>query len=402
MWERKHLHCIKWSNLPYSLVALLASLWIICGSLELRTSNRLNNHIGKCKIDVAATSKSVDAEMLGAKRLASRSVKTSAMVTSIGTNTYLTQDQWPGQNTPSALDKILAADVAIGFTSIRFPIHWDWVACNADGTYDFTVYENAVRACVKYGLQPLIVVLSQNVAAPSSEWGGDNGFPTSLADMNSYANFVTAVAENLGPLVPSGLVIEIGNEPNHASNDVTKAAAYTTLFQLCRSRVSTRARLAGPAVSTWQDSSDAHVSSTVFTAECLRRGMKPDVLTAHLYNGIGSPSALMSLGQQFARLAGTTPLWITECGYPSGPPGNTNAVDPSTQASNLLYEVKNFPKFAAKVFVYEDRDEAWIQSSSTAPQEGYFGVMISPAESALKVSGRALKAYLHGVTSTEK
>jgi hypothetical protein len=298
-------------------------------------------------------------------------------------------------------------DREIGFTSIRVPMYWDDVDPQANGTYDFTAYENAIKSIVAAGLQPVIVALTTHSKLASTQWGaGGLGFPVTQSDMNLYATYVAAAAKDFQNVAPSNLVIEIGNEPNLLSNNVTRADSYTALYKLCRKTALSNVKLAGPVVSTFQDGSSSTVPSTTYAERCvLSDGLRPDIFTVHLYNGIGAPSALIQSEQRLLAIARGIPFWITECGYPSGPQGNSNAVSQGQQAYNLNYEARTFTAVgAAKVFFYDDRDtEGWCTGTGNAscvdpaqtssPQEGYFGLMDHSRN--LKPSGEILKNYIH-------
>jgi hypothetical protein len=262
-----------------------------------------------------------------------------------------------------------------------------------------------------YGLTPLFNIQTSNAAVAGTTWGNKgDGFPITSPSISAFIAFVQQANKQLSPLLPGGQIyMEISNEPNLFSNDVTKATEYATLFKACRANLPNNVKLLGPAITTYVAPDGSSASGILYLKQFLK-SMTPDIVSVHLYQG--DPSYLLGEENQILSVIGKLDLWISEFGYPTGPIGNQDSVSDEVQANNDVMELQQFLSAGAKkAFVYGDRDEiGWCAGTNNpkcpvlvepdTPQEGYFGIM--DHEWRLKPSGRAIRNFILGSTSHAK
>jgi hypothetical protein len=292
-----------------------------------------------------------------------------------------------------------SAIAALGCDLIRYPVQWSNYE-TASGTYSGS-YETAIATDLSandaVGLKTLMTV----VGAPSWSNGGIGQFGVPTATLSTFSGYYATMMAHAVTNHP-GRVWELWNEadgnvyllPNGSAASGTYdaieaalAACYVSIVQAAY----TAMKAADPTCIVVAGAL-ASIGHTNFYDHCVSLGMVGyyDIFSIHLYNDpptypdptLAFAAALNTFQADRAASGDTTPLWVTEFGWPAYPAayqgtittGVNTAPAQSSLITNFLQGMKNRGDIAAAIyFKYSDSRAAPVDGTDSSPPY-FFGL----------------------------
>jgi polysaccharide biosynthesis protein PslG len=296
--------------------------------------------------------------------------------------------QWLGQ---TALGNELDAFNQIGAKWLRFDFDWADIQSAGPTSYNWTSYDNVVKAATSRGIKVLgMIGYTPSWAQPS----GCNSQKCPPANASTYANFAGAAAAHFAPLGVHAW--EIWNEPNVSGFWLPKPnpAQYTTMLKAAYTKIKaadpSATVVTGGTAAVDTTSDGTNLSSFDFDSGIYQNGGKGyfDALGQHPYcfvqlstncpNGYSLSSAWSQMADTPKNLVGlmqyhgdgSKKIWGTEFGAPTN---GTNAISEAAQATMITnaYTLWKTYSWAGPLFVYTFRDPG----TNTSDAEDWFGLV---------------------------
>lgn len=264
----------------------------------------------------------------------------------------------------------LEAMKAMGATSIRLNASWYWGQPNGPGSFDWTVFDQAVASIQKADLSADMII---DGCPPWAAASGAKGAFAQPASSAAFATWAGAVAARYG--TKGVRYFEIWNEPNisdfwspkpdPAAYTADLKAAYTAIKAVDPSAIVLSGGLA-PA-----DDNGTNYNPRTFLQDMYADGAESsfDGLGFHPYSYPDSPDTVASWSG-WSMMADTTPslrsimtkngdsgkkIWITEYGAPTSGP---NSVGETGQSTDLVQAISQIRKldWIGSFYIYTWRD----------------------------------------------
>lgn len=284
---------------------------------------------------------------------------------------------------------------ALGIGWVRYDIEWSNVE-TAPGQYNWSAYDQIVRAVSSRGLQSLAIIDYTPTWARRSECA--NTPMCAPADPGAYGRFAAAAAARYTPL---GIRYwEIWNEPNNANffQPGANASAYTALLRSAYpaiKRINHSATIVTGGTSP-ADTGGGYLSPPDFIRGIYTNGARGyfDAVAHHPYSYPFTPSNVHP-GSAWSQLTeihnimaangdGAKKIWATEYGAPTNGPGPTAVpgqwplqggwqVNEALQAIMLTDAISRYRSYswAGPFFWYSYQDAG----TSRSTVENFFGLL---------------------------
>jgi hypothetical protein len=306
-------------------------------------------------------------------------------VTASGTVVYGFSDPLLLSQSASVQVQQLEQMKALGVTSVRMDVGWNWVQNTGPDTYDWTAIDQGIASLRQVGLSAdLIIDQCPPWAAVSSAQGSVWAQPASAA---AFAKFAAAVAARYGP---KGVdYFEIWNEPNidrfwqpkpdPAAYTADLKAAYAAIKEVDPSAMVLSGGLAP----------DADTATTVdprtFLADMYADGAKGsfDGVGDHPYSYPTPPDDVESWSG-WSKMAETSPslrsimvengdsakkIWVTEYGAPTSGPDSVGDAGQSTELAQAMSQVSKL-SWIGSFYIY-----TWADASDQSAEDDGFGLL---------------------------
>ena len=278
----------------------------------------------------------------------------------------------------------LEAMKAMGATSVRLNASWYWGQPNGPGSFDWTVFDQAVASIQKVGLSADMIISGCPPWAAASGAKGEFAQPASSA---AFATWAGAVAARYG--TKGVRYFEIWNEPNisdfwspepdPAAYTADLKAAYTAIKAVDPSAIVLSGGLA-PA-----DDNGTDYNPRTFLQDMYADGAESsfDGLGFHPYSYPDSPDTVASWSG-WSMMADTTPslrsimtqngdsgkkIWITEYGAPTSGPNSVGETGQSTDLVQAISQVRKLD-WIGSFYIY-----TWSDLSTLPADQGGFGLL---------------------------